>query len=118
MSENDSKTDASKISDVPVSNEIYTIPVQFIEQWFKINKNDYVDLNLTRLDIDKIFSSFYKLYVSIEAMQQCIIHYSNGRIESASNEMLQSQKSSSEALSEARQAMSTIMVSSVVRTKK
>jgi hypothetical protein len=114
--DNDDQHQKSKITDLDTVPEVYSVPTQLLEKWYDIDPNYYLSFRLTRQDVDKIYASVYKLARATESTQQCLINWSNGRTDDANHEMAKAQKLTAEAVSDARQVMAAVMVSTIPGT--
>ena len=63
--------------------EVLTVPRQVLEQWFKIPEHEYVNMQLTRKDLDQFFIAFEKMITAQVALQNSYMAYTNGDNEAA-----------------------------------
>jgi len=88
-----------------------TIPASLVEEWYAIPPNARVNSTLTRQDLDHLFFGLLKLAQSEQALQSCVLEWSNSRLETANRAMFDSQRFSIEAQNELRQFIVALMVS-------
>jgi hypothetical protein len=60
-----------------------TIPRQVLEDWVAIPADDYVDVRLTRRDLDRLYSVFDELAAAQRALAGALIDWSHDRHASA-----------------------------------
>jgi hypothetical protein len=105
--------EAPRASESPASPlpEPILIPFQLIESWLGIPAHDYVEVQLTRGDFDRIYGFVNKSYQSQGTFQQVMIDYSNGRLAEANKAMHEAQRLLIEGQNELRQFMAAVMAS-------
>ena len=60
-----------------------TIPAQIIEKWVEIPESNYLELRLTRSDIDKFYFAFSNLASAQAVFQDAMVLHSNQQFEEA-----------------------------------
>jgi len=63
--------------------ERYAIPVQVIESWLKIPANDYVQVKISRADLDQLFFALTNITGTHQALQDALVKWSNGEVADA-----------------------------------
>jgi hypothetical protein len=99
--------------DVPLP-DVFVIPRATIERWLAIGQNDYVALKATRHDMDQLFFGLKKGFDAQQALQQCIIDWSNGRTPQANQAMVDSQRFMIEGQNHIRAFFNSLMASASV----
>jgi len=96
---------------LPPLPELISIPTQLIEPWMGIPASQYVDLRLTRQDIDRFYFAFAKCLQAQDALQTCLVDWSNGNTDGANVAMHNSRRLNIESFNEIRQFFIALMAS-------
>ena len=101
------------MTDEPLNHTppIFNIPPTIIEGWLKIPPSDPITITLTRQDMDNLFFTINSLVSANAALQQCLISYSNGKLEEANRHMAESQRANIESLNSLRYLFNALMSS-------
>src|SRR5690348_6343709 len=87
------------------TSDSFTIPAQTAEAWRTIPPTLRLPFDLARQDLDRLFVAIQRNFQALEAMQECLSDYSNGRMESANSAMRRSREHLVDAQNEFRQFM-------------
>ncbi|KQU50342.1 hypothetical protein ASG72_17120 [Bosea sp. Leaf344] len=93
--------------------ELIDIPRQLVEPWLHLQSTDYIDVRLTKRDIDKFFFSAVKGLQAQEETHNCIIAWSNGDTAQANEALLRSKRLLIESQNEIRMFLAAIMAGAV-----
>jgi len=78
-----------------------------------MNPNDYLEIQITKRDVDKLFFSIVKGLNAQEATHACIVAWSNGETAAANEAMQRSKRLLIESQNEIRQFLAAIMAGSI-----
>ena len=95
----------------------FAIPPQTAEAWRTIPPTLRLPFDLARQDLDRLFVAMQKNMQAVEAMQECLNDYSNGRMESANSAMRRSREQLIEAQNEFRLFMKGVMATATTGGK-
>ncbi|MBW3098654.1 hypothetical protein [Pseudohoeflea coraliihabitans] len=70
--------------EAPLPNSV-TIPSQIIEKWVDIPETQFLDLRVTRVDMDRLYFSFDNMARAQALFQDAIIAHSNGQVDEANH---------------------------------
>lgn len=93
--------------------EIVSIPEAAIRGWFGHPETQYIVVNLTRGDIDRLYTVFSSILQAQIDTMDCLVRYSNNDMENAGRRVDHFRTNHAKALNELRQLFHAIMVQSV-----
>jgi len=105
-----SQTPQQHLSALP---EDFNIPTQLIEKWIGLPPSTYISARLTRRDIDHLFFSINKSLQAQSLTQQCLIDWTNGRINDANVSLHESKRLLIDSGNDLRQFFTGILASVV-----
>jgi hypothetical protein len=91
----------------------YTIPMQIVEAWFRIEPTAYVDVKLTRGDWDCLFTAIDKATSASVHTNSMMIHWTNGNLPASNASLTESQRALIEAENALRRFFNALMASAV-----
>ncbi len=91
--------------------ETFEIPAAIVNHWVSLPSTTALHMTFTRQDWDHLFFALDYALTSIAAMDRCIVHYSNGEIDQANNEMWDTRRRVIEGHNRLRQFMTGLMAS-------
>lgn len=93
--------------------ESFGIPAALVEDWLAIPHAAPVSPQLRRGDLDQFYSSISRCIDAQYTFQDCMIDFTNGRLDDANAKLRTSQRKLIEAQNALRQLMASIMASAV-----
>lgn len=97
------------MADQPQIPDLINIPTGVLDRWLAIPSHEQVEVALTRQDFDNLFFSINNLVSANAALQQCLISFSNGKLEEANLHMVEAQSSNATGLNKLRLLFTAIM---------
>jgi hypothetical protein len=85
-------TDTSNAPQIPVLPEATTIPFAMVQKWMDLSDTQYVDFKLTRTDLDHLFKTIDKQHRATYLLQAALLNFTNGDLESANKNFVESQR--------------------------
>lgn len=94
---------------LPPLPQAFNIPATQVAKWTNIPPAAQIMINVTRGDVDNLFFAVAKAAQATSSLQNCLILYSQGKIEEANEVLAQSQKHTVEGDNHMRMFMNAIM---------
>jgi hypothetical protein len=93
----------------PPLPELYTIPAQTIERWLSLAPAQFIQLRLSRSDLDAFFQALDRNFAAQFHLSQTLINYSNGRLDEANDSLHEAQRQLAEAQNYFRRFFNGVM---------
>ena len=55
-----------------------TIPAQQLDKWFKLPSDQYLNIQITRSDLDRFYNVFDRIFAAQDSSHDVLIKWSNG----------------------------------------
>lgn len=88
-----------------------TIPAQQLEKWFQLPSDKYLNIQLTRSDLDRFYSVFDRIYSAQNLSLEVLIKWSNGDTEGAERALTSSRYALRESQDQLRLFFNALMAS-------
>lgn len=96
-------------NNLPPLPQAFSIPSTQISRWTNIPPTTQINITITRADLDNLFFAVTKGAQAQSALQNCLILYSQGKIDEANHALAQSQRENIEGDNHMRMFMNAIM---------
>jgi hypothetical protein len=93
--------------------DTFDIPRQLLDHWISTGPNEYLEIQITKRDVDKLFFSIVKGLNAQEETHSSIIAWSNGNTVAANEAMQRSRRLIIESQNEIRQFLAAVMAGSI-----
>lgn len=94
---------------LPPLPQAFSIPTSQISKWTAIPPTASIEISISRSDLDHLFFAVTKGAQAVSALQNCLILYSQGKIEEANHALAQSQRDNVEGDNYMRMFMNAVM---------
>ena len=88
-----------------------TIPAQQLEKWFKVPSDQYLNIQITRSDLDRFYNVFDRIFAAQHLSHDVLIKWSNGNTEGADRDLELSRRALRESQNESRLFFMALMAS-------
>jgi len=88
-----------------------TIPAQQLEKWFKLPSDQYLNIQITRSDLDRFYNVFDRIFAAQHLSHDVLIKWSNGNTEGAERDLESSRNALRESQNELRLFFMALMAS-------
>jgi hypothetical protein len=96
---------------LPPLPNAFDMPYQAVESWLSHPQNAYVEIRLTRGDLDRFFMAFHELVEAQTAFQQAMVDYTNNQLAEANEALQRSRQALIESSNNFRQFFVALMIS-------
>jgi len=96
---------------LPPLPEVYYFPQQILQAWVEIPQFQYIEPKLTRQDYDLLILGLLKGADAHGALENCLVHWSHGRLKEADVALHASRRLNIESLNSLRQFFTALMAS-------
>jgi hypothetical protein len=91
------------------------IPRQLLDQWFTVPKSDYVEIALTRGQIEQFFYLLDGIIKNQQLLSQLVVDWSNGNLEQANKALRDSRFTSAQASNDLTTWFTALMTSALAQ---
>ena len=90
---------------------VVTIPAQQLDKWFKLPSDQYLNIQITRSDLDRFYNVFDRIFAAQHSSHDVLIKWSNGDTAGAERDLESSRHALRESQNELRLFFMALMAS-------
>ena len=94
-----------------------SIPPELVQQWLATPENTPISINLSRSDLDFLFSAIDQANYAIVNIQNLLVELTNGRMDEANKRLVDSRHATAHSSNALRALYTSIMVKSILPLK-
>ena len=91
------------------------IPQQLLDQWFSVPNHEYLNISLTRNDLDQLFALLDGIIRNQRILSQLIVDWSHGRLDEANKALRDSRFTAAQAANDLQTWFIALMSSALAQ---
>lgn len=92
-----------------------SLPQQLLDQWFAVPDREYLEIALTRSDLDQLFALLDGIIKNQRLLSQLVVDWSNGNLDAANKALRDSRFTAAQASNDLRTWFIALMASALAQ---